>query len=287
MHLAFNSIMSLALFTMSSSFITGPIRSYMRNVNGVENVKVYEPFYKPDINNCLIFYTGASGVIPDSIYSNVLNYVSSLNITTYVYNGDENFDKVFDYVKDTYDSLSLVGHSSGCMKAIAAAKQNENINSLILFDPVNDKFIYDDKIQLVFDYFFNKDRSTDTIRLEHLKKCLFVRCEKSYIWSYKPFSPPFIPAFDLKSGDLDTENMKELILTDYGHSDILDNNWSILMHKTIDKGVDDRSIDNINNYHDFISKVVSCTVTDNLDSIKTLMKEDPIGKSIMYRLINH
>lgn len=287
MHFAFCSVFFLGLISSSYCFISNPIRSYMKNVNGVDNVKVYEPFNKPEINNCLVFFTGASGVIPDSIYSNVLNHISSLNITAYIYNGDENFSKVVDNLKENYDSLSFIGHSSGCMKAITFAKQNENINSLILFDPVNDQILYEDKIQLIFDYFFNKERGTQTVKLEHLKKCLFVRSEKSYIWKYMPFSAPFIPAFDLKPDTLETVNKKELILPEYGHSDILDNNWSIVMHKTVDKGIEDRSIDSINNYHEFISKVVNSTITNDLDSIKNIMKKDPIGRTVAYRLINH
>ena len=138
------------LLTNIVNCFNNPVRVRSDNINNIGDIKVYEPFYKINEKNnehAVIFFTGASGVIPDLIYSNILNQMSSLNITTYVYNKKYQKDpyccSLIDYLKDNYSKVSFVGHSSGCMRAISLAKNHKGINSLILFDPVDDRVIYD------------------------------------------------------------------------------------------------------------------------------------------------
>jgi len=268
-----------------------PIRTRHANINNIGDIKIYEPFYKSETKSqpAVIFFTGASGIIPDTIYTNVLSHLASLNVTAYVYNKaySEKYNccKLIEYLKEQYSNVSLVGHSSGCMRSIANAKNNKNLNALILFDPVNDRFIYEDKIQLVWDYFFNKD--TMSVNKGNIKSCLFVKSEKSYIWKTSPFKTPFIPILDIKPEDLNIENKKQLILEEFGHSDILDGDWGNIMHKTLDEGYEDRNCDMIDKYHEFIAKIIYLTINGGVEDIELLISNDPVGNLIRHRLINH
>ena len=290
MNSCFISIMLLSSFYTIVNSYSSPIRVTTKKINSIGDVRVYEPFYKEENNDAIIFFTGGSGFIPDSIYTNVLSHISSLNVSAYIYNVkyDDNSDccKLLTNLRENHNTISLVGHSSGCMKAISYAKKNKNLNSLILFDAVDDRFIYEDKIELIFDNFFRKNRKGN-IKIDNIEKCLFVKSEKSYIWQYKPFKTPFIPFFDLKPEKLDTDPKRELILEDYGHSDILDNNWSSIMHKTLDEGTINRDIDSIDNYHEFIAQIIVMTVGGRLSDLELLFTNSKMGSFIKHRLINH
>ena len=288
------SVFFLSLLMFFINFVksyNNPIRIRHTNVNNIGDIKIYEPFYNNEKKTqpVVIFFTGASGIIPDTIYTNVLSHLASLNVTAYVYNNDyskkDDCTKLINHLKKEYSNVSLVGHSSGCMRSIANAKNNKNLNSLILFDPVNDRFIYEDKIQLVWDYFFNKD--VLSVKKDNIKNCLFVRSEKSYIWRTSPFKTPFIPILDVKPEDLNIQNKKQLILEEFGHSDILDSDWGDIMHKTIDEGYEDRDCDKIDKYHEFIAKIIYLTINGGVEDIELLISNDPVGSLIRHRLINH
>ena len=282
-------LLILSMFLKNvNGYKIGPVSITTKTVKRVGDVKVYEPFYSDEKNAAVVFFTGASGLIPDNIYTNVLSHLASMNVTSYIYNKKYDCDRVIDYLKENHSNVSLVGHSSGCMKAINYAKKSEDINALILFDPVDDTSIYEDKIEMIFNLFFNKENRYST-KLESLKKCLFVKSKKSYDWGLRPFKTPFIPAFDLKPKDLDIPNgrKKELVLEKYGHSDILDSYWSEIMHNSIDEGFEERSAESINCYHYFLARVIKSSIDDDLHRLIKLMHIDEVCKKIDYKYISH
>ena len=148
----------------------------------------------------------------------------------------------------------MVGHSSGAMTAIEASK-SKKVKSLVLIDPIDNRFI-------------NDDEDEDSIDLS-VDKLLLVYTKKSYDWSLFPFSIPFVPeSMSLKPKQFNLENndKKHVIeVSKFGHCDLLDKTWADVADKSIAKGIDKR--EQVNKYHKWISYVIKCVAFDNIEDI--------------------
>ena len=90
------------------------------------------------------------------------------------------------------------------------------------------------------------------VNLDKLKKLIVFKASRSYQWSFIPPFVPFIPFGEINPYKLDIEYSKIKILnfTGYGHSDLIDLPWRNIMHYSrISLGIEDRSDENIHNYH--------------------------------------
>ena len=98
---------------------------------------------------------------------------------------------------------------------------------------------------------------------------MILNAEKSYKWSLFPkFEVPFIPGFALDTKIIEKNNpdivLDKINADDYGHSDILDNLWSDLMHGTLSKGHEDRSSSNLEEYHNWLAEQIYVFVNKNV-----------------------
>lgn len=187
---------------------------------------------------CIVFYTGGSNVISSQLYSDFLSKIDDIDIYKIPFRCNNKKDLFFNSLKEKYSSINLVGHSSGCVRAINNC--NENIDNLILLDPVKTPHWPNAK------------------NLDYLNKILIINAAKSYKWSYIPPFIPFIPFFRVNLEDVNINKDKVTIITvkDYGHSDIINNPWRDIMHYSrISVGYNKR--DDINKYHKFLSNVIS------------------------------
>ena len=137
--------------------------------------------------SCLIFYTGGSNIMPINIYS---NFLSEFNIDIYKipFEENNNADLFIKTLKNKYNSVNLIGHSSGCVRLLNNC--NNNIDKVILLDPVKTPY---------WDSFLD---------FNYLEKLLIINAGKSYKWNYLPPFIPFIPFFEIKINDIKINNNK-------------------------------------------------------------------------------
>ena len=97
---------------------------------------------------------------------------------------------------------------------------------------------------------------------------LFLNAKKSYEWKLYPFTVPFIPGFALKEEEIANKesNIIKIEASDFGHSDILDNLWSDLMHGTISKGYETRDEEKLSEYRSWLASMIyDFVLNENID----------------------
>ena len=155
----------------------------------------------------------------------------------------------------------IVAHSSGVMDALAMCKYLDNVERMILLDPVDNRILYDrDNVGKEYDLSYQK-----------LNEIFMINAEKSYKWSIFPPKLPFIPIFSLTLDKLNVENKNKLTVREYGHSDILDYFWGLVMHSTISEGVDNRNPLMIEQYHEWLAELIGTYIQNN-----TIMRDSSI-----------
>tara|TARA_B100001175_G_scaffold290332_1_gene274714 strand:- start:393 stop:1289 length:897 start_codon:yes stop_codon:yes gene_type:complete len=291
-----------------------PTKTYNRDFKNIGNYKIIEPYDcdKQDTPS-LIFFSGARGLIPNEIYTNFINYVASNKVSCCIYNGD--FDKlnnIVDNLSEEYANVTVSGHSSGGNRAIKLLEINDKVKNGILFDPVDDRLFFDNKIE----YLFKKEEEKN-FKLTNKNNLLFIRAKKAYEWNMYPPSTPFIPFFDIKPESVVIENdeiinnyydeeyvvennnpiiyrtKKSQILKSnkfnididkFGHCDLLDKYWSDLAHDSISKGYDDRKSNKLDLYHQFNAFLVKEVCYNNLVDIEESLKEIAEPKEFGYNI---
>lgn len=188
---------------------------------------------------CIIFFTGGSNLMSLSIYSEFLNRIKQIYPVYNIPLTNNNINKKLNILNKKYDSIIFLGHSSGCTTAINNC--NNNINKLILLDPVKTP------------YYNNKD-------INFLDNVLIINAEKSYKWNLLPPFIPFIPLFKLNYNDLiiDKNKIKVITIKNFGHCDIINRPWRDIMHYTrISLGNNNRDNITISGYHNLIKEYIS------------------------------
>lgn len=308
----------LLLPTLTYSFYNLPVHLYSKNIRGIENVKIIEPTNindKKDIP-AFVFFSGLSGKIPHEIYNNFLNYIASSGISCHIFN-DELYKSInlIDYLNENYANITLSGHSSGGSKALQLYSKCNNVNNLILFDPVDDRILNGDKCEFLYNTFF--DKSKNEIEINNIKNYLLVKAENSYKWNMFPPRMPFIPIFDINEkvvnmndesfiindtidetiNDNDeiikitktiskkiNNNKKSIEIKNFGHTDILDEYWSNIMRKVIKDNYNDKTFDNLNEYHKFNAFLVNQVCYNHLDNLKNNINEENELKNIKFKI---
>lgn len=310
----------LLIPTLVSAFKYLPTHLYSKKIKNIENVKIIEPI---NIENkkdtpALIFFSGLSGNIPNEIYNNFLNYISSSGISCYLFNDDIYKSKsLVDYIYENYANVTISGHSSGASKAIKLYSECNNINNLILFDPVDDRIFENNKIKYLYNNFF--DKSKNEINLNDIKNYLLVKAENSYKWSMFPPKIPFIPVFDINEkimnindetyiiNNIEEESINEnneiikvtktiskkvnsnkkcIEIKNFGHTDLLDEYWSNTMRKIIKDSNEDKSFEDINEYHKFNAFLINQVCYNQVNDLKKNIKNMEEIKNIKFNINN-
>ena len=306
--------------TLVSAFKYLPTHLYSKKINNIDNVKIIEPI---NIENkkdtpALIFFSGLSGNIPNEIYNNFLNYISSSGISCYLFNDDIYKSKsLVDYIYENYANVTISGHSSGASKAIKLYSECNNINNLILFDPVDDRIFENNKIKYLYNNFF--DKLKNEINLNDIKNYLLVKAENSYKWGMFPPKIPFIPVFDINEkvmnindetyiiNNIEEESINEnneivkitktiskkvnsnkrcIEIKNFGHTDLLDEYWSNTMRKIIKDSNEDKSFEDINEYHKFNAFLINQVCYNQLNDLKKNIKNIEKIRNIKFNINN-
>jgi hypothetical protein len=101
---------------------------------------------------------------------------------------------------------------------------------------------------------------------QQYERLMFLNAARSYKWdvSLTKFNVPFIPGFRIDDKNLKLKkgvfNMIEAV--DFGHSDILDEPWSEVMHNSISKGSEDRELNILSEYRYWLGSRVNNFIKD-------------------------
>ncbi len=259
-------ILNLIMFLLECSAFQlnnlPPINSYKKVFDNNEIVKVYEPGNINKENmDAIIFYTGANSLIPGDIYSEFIKSLNRYNFSVSVVTNDNSATKELLYdIRNEYKNVIPVSHSSGYVTAFDTINSQKNIKKAIFLDPVDNRNLLDIN---PFKFMDNNNN-----KFNYVENILILNAEKSYKWSVFPkLEIPFIAGFALDTKIIEKNNpdlvLDKINADEYGHSDILDNLWSDLMHGTLSKGHDDRSSNNLAEYHNWLAEQIYVFVNKN------------------------
>ena len=236
-----------------------PARKLERKIED-KYYKKYAPYNETEANQCL-FFTGGNSIIPSDLYNDFLTKLAQKNIVVNVVNDDLKKNPVVLKSLTNNEPTVIVAHSSGAVDALAMCKYLDNVERMVLLDPVDSRLLSDrDNVGKEYDLSYQK-----------LNEIFMINAEKSYKWSLFPPKVPFIPIFSLTLDKLNVENKNKLNVREYGHSDILDYFWGLVMHSTISEGVDNRNPLMIEQYHEWLAELIGTYIQNN-----TIMRDSSI-----------
>ncbi len=217
--------------------------------------------------------------VPLELYNNFLSCLSINNID--VHKSSSNIDKdcdVLEKIISQNDNITLLSHSTGVNNLLKVYNKFNKINNIALIDPIllelnkknpSNNFNFDDfeesindilendKMTILKNIIFKKTKTNKEHHLAELsnpENLLYITSEKSNRWKIFPTVPP-IKRLYLDFSSIKNENKIFKQIPNYGHFDLLDNQWSDMIHKSICKGNNDR--DNNEAYHNEIAQEIS------------------------------
>ena len=253
----FNKV--IVFLGMLNVFAFNPAIKSMTNIVqkrlGGEDVKCYEI---ENINQketpCVLFFTGLNSMIPGEVYSDFLTQLSGQGVSTYMATADKDeTNELVEGLLEKYANVTVLGHSSGCVNALQVCNDNKEIKTAVLMDPVDNSMFF-------------QDLRGKQLTLKNVERLMFLNAGKSYKWdiSLTKFNVPFIPGFRIDDKNLKLKkgvsNMIEAV--DFGHSDILDEPWSEVMHNSISKGSEDRELNVLSEYRYWLGLRVNNFIKD-------------------------
>jgi hypothetical protein len=272
------------LLTLVEGFVVNtPIRNYKKYIDN-NVVKVFEPYnIEKNQTSCILFYTGANSLVPGEIYTDFINKLAGKNFSVHVSPNNQELSEDLVYqLCDEYKEVVPVTHSSGCINAIKNCNKNRGIKKAIFMDPVDNR-----ELLKTFGGYFNplsfmNKKEEKAEKLKYMDNILFLNAKKSYEWKLYPFTVPFIPGFALKEEEIANKdtNIVKIEASDFGHSDILDNLWSDLMHGTISKGYETRDEEKLSEYRSWLASMIyDFVLNENIDD-KNILED------INYKYLN-
>jgi len=237
-----------------------PVKTYVRsfkseNISSLADIKVTEPYFRSNRNtSAIVFFTGGNNVIIDDIYKNFLHNLAYNHFSVYTPSFRyPNYELLAKQLYNEYQHVLVIGHSSGAVPAINFCKNNSYTQKLVLLDGVNPNI-------------FNQGEIFQT---QGIKRVLLLNAEKSYKFNWRPFGIPFIPFFGIKKKNFNISNgclVQKIKAEDYGHSDILDPDYSNLMHGLrLSVGNNNRTESNLYQYHSWLAQTINSFKYSRLD----------------------
>ncbi len=252
-------ILVLTLLASTSGYLL-PVRQQLNKVSNYF-VKTIEPqlisanSFIENKTQCL-FYTGGGSEIPGELYTSFLNKLAEQNLTVHIVNRDIKKNHILLRSITNDEPTTIISHSSGAAEAMESCNQLENVNKLVLIDPVDSRFLTTN----IFNYGSNKEFD---FYYQSLDNVLILNADKSYRWRFFPPRIPFIPFFNINPKIINIENKAIVSAHDYGHCDILDYPWGKIMHETISEGIENRNEDIIDTYHNWMARVIAGFIRSN------------------------
>tara|TARA_A100001011_G_scaffold382775_1_gene453092 strand:+ start:5381 stop:6259 length:879 start_codon:yes stop_codon:yes gene_type:complete len=252
-------------FTILSLVSSFSPRIYNKDF-GMGKIKIYEPKNVLP-SKSILFFTGGNSYITSDIYNNFLTQLSSKNISVHVASNNLEANKeVLDTLVDEYDSTLLVGHSSSLQNLIKVTNWNKKIKKVVLLDPV--KGVELPSVSNFVPFFGWFGDNIEFPKFRHIEELKTIKAMRSSKW--EPFSEkkiPFLLWFAAEPKHLVNKNVHLSIeeFPNHGHTDILDSQWSDIMHNTISKGVEDRDIEKLYEYHEQVASIINEFIGENED----------------------
>ena len=198
-------------------------------------------------SKCMLFFTGGSNLFQSSLYREFIEEMELRDFDVYdvpfqYQITQDDVDELYSRYKYEYQSVNVMGHSSGCTTLLNQCCKLNGIRHVFLLDPVNAKF------------------SEDKWNAKKFESLSFIHGMKSYKISFDPFGLPFIPIFKLTTENLDIDNQLnvwKLDIENYGHSDILNQPLSDFMHTSrLSVGNKNRGVETRKKYFNIILSFV-------------------------------
>lgn len=250
------------LFVFANSYRFAPIHKYVRNYDDNYGINVVERCnIVKSKSPCVLFLTGGSGGIPPQIYSHFMDNLATHGFSIYTpHSLFKNRTLLIKNLTSEFKEVIIAGHSSGGTTAINYAKHPE-IKKLIILDGVDTRI-------------FSNEYRNKKHELRNLDSILFLRARKSFKGSLTPPGIPFIPFLAVKPDILNLKpscKIYEIEAEQFGHADILDLHYSNLMHKSrICVGYNNRTFENMNDYHNWLTHIFYFYAKDNNKKLKNL-----------------
>ena len=193
-----------------------------------KNYKVLYPPSKSNRTSIFLPDQFSNILLPSSFYSNLLNNMLDLNFKTYSpYSPNDSPSLLNDLKNENISDITLIAHSNSASHAVCLANEFDNINSLILIDPLDltktDLSSFPLPIPSFpkfpsFPTFFNKKKQLN------VNKLILVNSLQDDKWSFFPFVPPIsIFNFNISEYDLSSVQFDEFEFPTYDRLDIFDN----------------------------------------------------------------
>ena len=211
--------------------------------------------------------------LPVDIYGEFKKSLQSNGFHVFQSSGNTNEDcNLINDMKlaDELDKVTLVSHSTGINNLLKVCDKVQSVDNVVLIDPIllkksRERFVFNENLEDYINDFIESDKFTllkDAIFKKNDKKyltfdnidnLLYISSKKSSRWKILPPIPPIKRLF-LDYNEIKSINKTLITIPEYGHFDILDTQWSDMIHSSISKGSNFR--DTLTNYHDDISNYI-------------------------------
>ena len=246
--------------------------------------------YKNNIfDRSVLFYPNIiNKQLPSDLYSNFISNIQEKEINVLISQDDISNQKYLRTKKNITNEC-IVAHSFASKNAIDFFEKNNEIDKMILIDPLDynqiklpkfkmpeipkmpsfipnfseiksDKSVTIENLDSKINEIFNSNTSDEEMESEEEfipinKKVLVIKTKESSKWSFFPFVPP-ISILELDIDKLPYKNINTVDVDEYGHFDIMDETWSKLGSK-ISKGTISRDYKYLNKYHEKLAATLN------------------------------
>lgn len=230
---------------------------------------------KPPVKKNVLFFPlqiTNNEAFPIPLYDCFLSHLLSNDVSVHKSSGDVEKDcNIINNILGTNETITLVSHSTGVNNLLKVSNTFNNIiDNVVLIDPIllknkKDKFVFDEdmedyvnnllesnKFDMVKDMIFKKNKQKK-IDLSNADNLLYLYSKKSNNWKLIPPVPPIKRLF-LNYDLIHNKNKKYREINGFGHFDLLDQQFSDMVHKSVAKGCSNR--EDVCKYHEVVTEKI-------------------------------
>lgn len=229
---------------------------------------------KPSIKKNVLFFPlqlNKNEPFPIPLYDCFLSHLLSNDVTIHKSRGNiENDCNIINNILGKNETITLVSHSTGINNLLKVSKTFNNIlDNVVLIDPIllenkKDEVVFNEdmedyvnnllesnKFDMIKDMIFKQNKKNN-IDLSNVDNLLYLYSKKSNNWKLFPPIPPIKRLF-LDYNLIENSNKKYREIPDFGHFDLLDQQFSDIVHNSIAKGCTNRDVCK---YHEIITEKI-------------------------------
>ena len=197
--------------------------------------------------------------------------VEGEGINVFESTGNTNYDcNLINDILLKDENITLVSYSTGVNNMLKVVEKYPNVDNIVMIDPIilkksEEKFILNENMEeyindlLELDIYalmksmFSGKKKECLIDLPNVNNILYISSKKSSRWKLLPPVPPIKRLF-LDYNKIKNKNKNYIMISDFGHFDILDLKWSNIIHNSISRGSNNR--EDVDKYHKEIVKYI-------------------------------